>query len=139
MSVFRRDLHLKKTFPHPREKVWRALTDPALLSRWLMENDFEAKVGHRFNFRTEPGPGFDGVVDCEVLEVEAPSRLVYSWKGGPIDTVVTYELLETGTGTEMRFSQTGFDGLRAFAVSFILSGGWKKLDRRLRNLLNSMD
>lgn len=30
-------------------------------------NDFEPRIGHRFQFRTEPAPGFDGVVNCEVL------------------------------------------------------------------------
>jgi uncharacterized protein YndB with AHSA1/START domain len=58
-------------FPHPPEKVRRALTDPELLASWLMRNDFEPRVGHRFAFRTDPVPahGFDGIVRCEVLEL----------------------------------------------------------------------
>lgn len=60
-------LRIEKTYPHPRARVWRALVDPELLARWLMPNDFAPRVGHRFTFRTEPGPGFDGIVRCEVL------------------------------------------------------------------------
>lgn len=68
--------------PHPPAKVWRVLTEPALLARWLMENDFQPSVGHRFHLRATPIPGqWDGVVACEVLEVEPHRLLRYSWKG----------------------------------------------------------
>ena len=62
-------------FPHPPEKVWRALTDPELLASWLMPNDFEPRVGHQFTFRTDPVPAhdFDGIVRCEVLELDRKS------------------------------------------------------------------
>lgn len=73
-------------FPQSREDVWRALTDSAALAEWLMPNDFEPRVGHRFTFRTQPNPqaGFDGIVHCEVLECAPPSRLAYTWAGGGI-------------------------------------------------------
>src|SRR5947208_4234669 len=68
------------TMPHPPEKVWRALTTSNLIAEWLMQNDFEPVVGHRFNFRAAPIPNmWNGVTDCEVLVVEKPVRLVYSW------------------------------------------------------------
>ncbi len=85
----------------PPPAVWRALTEPALLARWLMENDIRPEVGHRFTFRAPPVAGWDGVVHCEVLEVDAPRRLRYTWRGGAddiqgygtrIDTVVTWTL-----------------------------------------------
>jgi uncharacterized protein YndB with AHSA1/START domain len=78
-------------FPHPPEKVWRALTNPGLLASWLMPNDFEPRVGHRFTFRTDPVPGhgFDGIVRCEVLELVPARRLRISWAGGGLDTTVT--------------------------------------------------
>jgi len=124
----KRDIRRTVTYPHPPERVWTALTDPKALAQWLMPNDFEPTVGHRFQFRTEPAPGFDGIVHCEVLEVEAPTRLRYTWRGGPVDTVVTYELSATADGgTELRFSQTGFSGLRSVLVSFILGSGFKKM------------
>jgi uncharacterized protein YndB with AHSA1/START domain len=73
----RRDLRIEKVYPHPPAKVWRAITTREALAEWLMENDFELKVGHRFQFRTEPAPGFDGIVNCEVLEIEEERRLRY--------------------------------------------------------------
>jgi hypothetical protein len=77
------------------EKVWRALTEPELLARWLMPNDIAPIVGHSFTFRTDPAPGFDGLVHCQVEVAQAPTRLVYSWRGGPIDTIVTWTLTLT--------------------------------------------
>jgi len=56
--------------PQPPEVVWRALTEPALLAKWLMQNDIKAEVGHRFTFQAPPIPGqWDGRVDCMVLAV----------------------------------------------------------------------
>ncbi|MFE9690773.1 SRPBCC domain-containing protein [Micromonospora sp. NPDC005806] len=77
---------------HPPAKVWRALTDSDLLARWLMPNDFRPLPGHRFTFRTtpRPGQGFDGIVHCEVLELDEPHRLRWAWRGGRLDTVVTW-------------------------------------------------
>ena len=72
----------ERMMPHPPEKVWRALTQPALIAQWLMQNDFEPKVGHRFSFRAQPQPGWSGVVNCEVKIVEPLRRLVYTWGDG---------------------------------------------------------
>lgn len=97
-------------FPQSREEVWRALTDSAVLTDWLMANDFQPRVGHRFTFRTQPNPqaNFDGIVHCEVLTCTAPAELAYSWAGGGIDTRVTYRLQPNGTGTRLLFEQSGF-------------------------------
>jgi uncharacterized protein YndB with AHSA1/START domain len=92
-----------------------------------MPNDFEARVGHRFTMRTKPAPGFDGIVQCELLALEPPRRLAYSWKGGGIDTVVSYELAAEGGNTRLVMEQSGFTGLRGFMVSRILGSGWKKI------------
>ena len=70
---------IERVMPHPPEKVWRALTQAALIEEWLMNNDFQPVVGHKFNFRAEPMPGWNGVTDCEVLTVEPKKRLSYSW------------------------------------------------------------
>ena len=78
----KRDIKLEAFYPFPRERVWRAITSAEALGRWLMPNDFEPKAGHKFNFRTKPAPGFDGIVHCEVLEIVEPHKLSISWKGG---------------------------------------------------------
>jgi len=83
--------------------VWQALTDPALLARWLMPNDFKPVTGHTFTFRTEPVPqhGFDGIVHCEVLDLEPPRLLRFSWRAGKLGTVVSWSLVPEGTGTRL--------------------------------------
>ena len=65
--------------PHPPEKVWRALTQSALIEEWLMKNDFEPVVGRKFTLRISPAPHWNGVTDCEVLEIEPHRTLSYSW------------------------------------------------------------
>jgi uncharacterized protein YndB with AHSA1/START domain len=109
----------------PPEKVWRALTEPALLATWLMENDIRPVVGHRFKFRAAPTPGWDGVVHCEVLTVEVNRRISYSWRSGMqeeddhpgrLDTLVTWTLSPTPEGgTRLRLEHTGFLPTNAYA------------------------
>lgn len=122
----KRDLRLIETYPYPPERVWRALTDPTAMADWLMPNDFEPKIGHRFQFRTKPAPGFDGIVHCEVLELEPPRTLAFSWRGGGVETVVRFTLERVAGGTCLHFEQTGFQGAKGVMVSFILGSGWKK-------------
>jgi len=127
-------------FPQSREDVWRALTDSAALADWLMPNDFEARVGHRFTFRTQPNPqaGFDGIVHCEVLECAPPSRLAYSWAGGAVvDTQVSYRLEPNGDGTRVFFEHSGFDlsqpwGDQAFQGAEF---GWNMMLERLSGVI----
>jgi uncharacterized protein YndB with AHSA1/START domain len=99
-----------------------------------MPNDFRPIVGHRFQFRTKPAPGFSGIVDCEVLELAAPSRLAFSWCGGGIETVVTFDVTPVGAASaRVVMEQTGFTGMRGLMVSKLLKGGWKRMmEMRLR-------
>jgi len=99
-------------------KVWRALTEPELLARWLMQNDIVPIVGHKFNFRAQPMGDWNGVVDCEVLEVIPERKLVYSWQGGStandayghkLATTVTWTLEPaTDNGTHLKLVHHGF-------------------------------
>jgi uncharacterized protein YndB with AHSA1/START domain len=100
---FEFDLH------HSPEKVWRALTDPALLMDWLLPVvDLRLEPGAAFRFNAQPQPGWDGIVDCRLLEVEAPRKLSYTWVVGDIDTVVTFTLTPTGSGTHLSLVHSGF-------------------------------
>lgn len=116
--------------PFPPARVWRALTEPALLARWLMPTDMQPRVGQAFTFRTQAMPGWDGVVNCEILELEREKRLRYTWKGGPeslqVDTVVTWTLTPTNAGTRLGLEQTGFssDMPRAYGGA---QYGWQKM------------
>jgi uncharacterized protein YndB with AHSA1/START domain len=103
-----RTLVIEREMPHPPEKIWRALTQGALIEEWLMKNDFQPEVGHRFNFRSTPVPNWDGVINSEVLVVEPHSRLSYSWGTMGSTSVVTWTLTPTKGGTHLRMEQTGF-------------------------------
>ena len=108
-----RTLVIERDLAHPPQKVWRALTQKPLLEDWLMPNDFEPRVGRKFNFRTNPMPQWDGVIDCEVLEIEENRRLSYAWNvgdaaAGGMATVVTFTLTPNAGGTHLRMEQSGF-------------------------------
>lgn len=130
--------------PDSPAKVWRALTEPKLLAAWLMPNDIRAEAGHKFTFQTQPVPGWDGIVHCEVLEVLPEQRLVYSWQGGSkkldgygheLDTVVTWTLTPDGSGgTLLHLEHAGFDG-ESFAFK-TLGQGWRgKVAARISEVL----
>ena len=134
-----RDLTFEAEYPHPIEKVWRAITERDAIRQWLMENDFEPRVGHRFQFRAQPQPRWDGIVHGEVLEVDPPRRLSYAWRSSAIDTRLTITLEPTAHGTRLRLEHTGFRGAKALMVSFILGSGWKKIVAdRIPSVLASM-
>jgi uncharacterized protein YndB with AHSA1/START domain len=96
---------------HSPEKVWRALTDPELLSEWLLPVvDLKLEPGVAFTFKTQPYPGWDGSVKCRVLEIDAHKKLSYAWVVGDmaLDTVVTFTLTPTASGTRLFLEQSGF-------------------------------
>jgi uncharacterized protein YndB with AHSA1/START domain len=120
---------------HGPTKVWRALTDPALLAEWLMPVvGLELAPGAAFTFTTQAQPGWDGLVHCRMLEIEAPRTLSYSWAGGGIDTVVTFTLTPTASGTRLSLVQSGFtpDQTRNFSGARY---GWKMMAGKLADLL----
>ena len=103
-----RTLVIEREMPHPPEKVWRALTDGGLIKEWLMENDFKPVVGHKFSFRSTPVPGWNGVIDSEVLVVEPDKRLSYGWNSMGLESVVVWTLSPKDGGTLLRMEQSGF-------------------------------
>jgi uncharacterized protein YndB with AHSA1/START domain len=109
-----RSIVIERELRHPPEKLWRALTQGALIEEWLMQNDFQPVVGQRFNFRATPMPHWNGVVDCQVLVVEPNRRLSYTWNAsgeeaaGGLKTIVTWTLTPTRDGVLVRMEQSGF-------------------------------
>ena len=98
-------------FHHSPEKVWRALTDPLLLTEWLLPVvELELEPGAAFKLKTQPYPGWDGTVNCQMLEIEAHKKLSYTWVVGDmaLDTVVTFTLTPTASGTRLSLLQSGF-------------------------------
>ena len=94
---------VERDIPHPPEKIWRALTEPHLIEDWLMKNDFRPVMDHRFKLS-----GDWGAVDCQVLEVEPPKTLAYSWAAYGLESTVTWTLTPTSAGTHLRMEQKGF-------------------------------
>jgi uncharacterized protein YndB with AHSA1/START domain len=116
-------IEVDEFLPHPPAKVWAALTDREQLAAWLMPDEFEPTVGHRFTFDT----GIWGTTDCEVLEVEVGELLRYSWRNGELDTEVTWRLVAEGHGTRLLVEHRGLDldrPLQRFAHDG-MTGGWR--------------
>ena len=143
-----RTIAIDQFLPYPPARVWRALTDPDLLARWLMPpNDFQLKVGHRFTFKGVPVPkvNFSGIVQCEVLAFEVERRLCYSWAdhSGENDlySTVTWRLEPEGQGTHLFREHDGFDPAHPLLqLSYqIMSGGWLRLMRQLDETLAADD
>lgn len=129
-----RTLVIEKVFPHPLEKLWRALTEGPLLAQWLMNNDFEPVVGRKFQFRSEPVPNWDGVIDCNILVVEHLKRLSYSWSVLGLDSVVLWTLTPAEGGTHVRMAHSGFrpDQQQAYGGA---KYGWRRFIGNLENVV----
>jgi uncharacterized protein YndB with AHSA1/START domain len=137
-----RSIVLERTMPHPPAKVWRALTRSSLMAEWLMENDFEARLGATFTFRAKPMGNWNGIVQCEVTTFEPPKRLVYTWKGGTVqnaaygsalDSVVEWTLTPVAGGTRVRMEHSGFSQQNDSAYT-TMSGGWPTILERLEKV-----
>ncbi len=124
---------VERELAYPPEKIWRALTEPHLIEEWLMKNDFNPAVDHRFNFSADWG-----AVDCQVLAVEPNRTLTYTWAAYGLESVVTWTLTRTGAGTRLRMEQSGFrpDQSQAYQGAKI---GWQKFFANLEQALARID
>ncbi len=132
-----RSVVVEKEFAHPPQKVWRALTEGDLIRQWLMENDFQPVVGRAFQLRAESVPGWNGVIDCEVLVAEPYERLSYSWGTMGMGTVVAWTLTPTEGGTLVRMEQSGF-GANQEANYKGATYGWRKFFGGLEHVVQEI-
>jgi uncharacterized protein YndB with AHSA1/START domain len=145
----REAITLDEFFPHPPDVVWRALTDGALLARWIMAPaGFAAVVGQVFTFQTKPGGAWDGVIRCEVLRVEPGRQLSYAWNSGhpsnegygaPLESVVTFTLRPAQGGCRLRLDHEGFVLPRNQTAYDSINGGWGKVLGQLGGVLDDID
>ncbi len=120
---------------HSPKKVWRALTDPVLLAEWLLPVvGLKLEPGTAFTFKTQPYPGWDGTVSCRLLEVEEPRKISYAWVAIDIDTVVTFTLTPTESGTRLSLVQSGFKPTQKQNFGGARYG-WKMMGGKLVDLL----
>ncbi|WP_405174017.1 SRPBCC domain-containing protein [Paenibacillus sp. FSL H8-0260] len=103
------DVSLDFQFTSSIEKVWNALTDSDTLAKWIWSNDFKPVVGHKFQFRVEPNEWWDGIIDSEVLVVDEPHTLSYTWNSAGESTTVTWTLSQDSEGkVNLHLDQSGF-------------------------------
>lgn len=116
-------LRLTRTFAAPRERVFRAWTDPEALKRWwgppgygtpTVEVDLRAGGPYRLGMRKLP----DGelfYLSGTFREVTPPERLVYTWRWEhePGETLVTVEFLDRGGSTEVVLTHEMFQAREA--------------------------
>ncbi len=130
------EIVVDEVFPHTLDVVWKTLTRPGMMGRWLkMEpTGFAPTVGTRFTYQTTPAGEWDGVIHCQVLEVIPNERLAYAWKGGHegnvgygsrLDTVVTFVLSAVDNGTRLRVVHSGFALPKNETAFRNMSEGWK--------------
>jgi uncharacterized protein YndB with AHSA1/START domain len=120
----RLDISMQERYPVAIERVWRALTDRQMIERWLMRTDgYEAKVGTRFALGEPPRPDCRGHVECEVLELSPPHRMVWSWRNveDPATTRLVIELEGDEQGTRLTLRHTGEANERTVRST---TGGW---------------
>jgi uncharacterized protein YndB with AHSA1/START domain len=132
------EIVVDEVFPHTLDVVWKTLTRPGMMGRWLkMEpTGFAPAVGTRFTYQTTPAGEWDGVIHCQVLEATPNERLVYSWRGGHegnvgygsrLDTVVAFALSAVENGTRLRVVHSGFVLPKNESAFKNMSDGWTKV------------
>jgi len=123
---------VERRIPHPPEKIWRALTEPHLIEAWLMRSDFRPVEGHRFHLEAEWGG-----VECRVVVAEPYRSLSYTWQTKDLDSLVTWTLAPSGSGTLLRMEQSGF---RADQQPYYRGAtvGWKKFLASMEEVLASL-
>jgi glutathione S-transferase len=108
-------LEIKKLINAPRDRVYRAWTDPAQLKEWwgpegVRTRKFEAdaRVGGKYRWDLFNREGEEMSVFGEYLELTPSRRIVFSWKWDDDEdwkshnSVVTVELSDRDGGTEVR-------------------------------------
>ena len=142
------EIHITRDYPYSPEQVWRTVTDPGLVPQWTSTGrggtpeGFSPEVGNRFRFVGKPVPGWDGIVNCEVLEVDPPALLRFTWSdsGGKKTTQVTYRIEPQGDGARLSYDHVGFRGAEGFVMSKLILGPVRRrmLDKGLPAVLASV-
>jgi uncharacterized protein YndB with AHSA1/START domain len=138
-----RNITVEEVVPHAAETVWKVLSTPELIQRWLMRNDFKPGLGQHFVFHDRPRGDWNGVVDCEITVWDPPRQLAYTWVGGSatnagdgaaLDSLVTWTLTEVPGGTRVRMVHDGFRSPRNDFAFEGMSPGWAKVLPRISQL-----
>jgi uncharacterized protein YndB with AHSA1/START domain len=144
MKFDTQEIVVDEVFPHAPETIWKTLTTGELMGRWLMApTGFEPVEGKHFTYQTTPAGAWDGVIRCQVLEVNPNERLAYAWKGGdesnfdygaPLNTVVTFTLSKVENGTRLRLVHSGFVLPKNETAFKNMGDGWKKVVQKINTV-----
>jgi uncharacterized protein YndB with AHSA1/START domain len=142
------EFHIVREYPHSAEKLWHALTDPELVPLWTATgrggrpDGFAPVVGTRFRFVGKPVPGWDGIVDCEVMEVQPPVMLRHTWQGDEREpSMVTWRIDPAGSGARLTYDHTGLRGVDGLIMAKLVLGPVRRrmLARGLPAVLDALD
>ncbi len=137
-------------YPHAPQIIWKALTNGALIERWIMmvPTGFAAVAGKEFTFKTTPAGAWDGFIRCKVLEAVANEKLVYSWKSGdaanegygaPLDTIVTWTLAPSKSGTRLKLVHSGFVLPRNEGAYRNMGEGWRRIVKTIDTIATELN
>jgi uncharacterized protein YndB with AHSA1/START domain len=144
------DIIVEEVLPHAPETIWKTLTTSDLIGRWLhmVPTGFAAVKGTRFTMPTKAAGAWDGLIHCEVLDVQPNERLVYSWKSGHaenvgygamLDTIVTWTLRKVEDGTRLRLVHSGFSLPKNETAYRGMSEGWVEVVGRVDSITAERD
>ena len=143
-----RAITVEEVVPHAAVIVWKVLTMPELIQRWLMRNDFTPGLGQRFSFADRPRGDWDGTVSCEITAWDPPHQLAYTWVGGSasnnkkdgsaLDSLVTWTLPPVPGGTRIRMVHDGFRSPQNDMGYDAMSGGWNTVLPRIAQIAAEM-
>ena len=130
-----RSVVMEKIFAHAPEKLWRAFTEPALLTQWLLSNNFPPEIDREFQFWNEPVGGWDGVIECKILALDPPQHVAYSWRALGLVSTVEFTLTARDGGTYLRMEHSGFRADQEAAYRGA-QYGWQRFIGNLARLLD---
>ncbi len=138
-------VHQTHVLPAPRERVFRALTDPGELPRWwgpdgftIPEIDFVAREGNSYRIAMQPPEGERFHLTGDFREVAPPARLAFTFVWDPPttddrETLAELDLDDHDGSTEVRFRQGPFATEERQALH---DGGWSQSFAKLERLLS---
>jgi uncharacterized protein YndB with AHSA1/START domain len=139
MSVIRKEIEINASI----ETVWGYLEDRDLLATWLMRNDFKPELDREFRFYKQPSGNWDGILDCKLVELEAPRRMAFTWNANSIgvDTLVSINLEEVDGRTKLTLLHTNWDGALGDLEQHMAShsDGWSSHLDTLKNAFDKND
>jgi uncharacterized protein YndB with AHSA1/START domain len=139
-------LHLERVLPAPRPLVFKALTEPDELAKWWGPHGFtipsielDLRVGGNYRIAMQPPEGELFYLQGEFLEVDPPSRLVYTFRWedpnpDDVETVATLSLRDLGDSTELVLDQVRF---AAESRRGLHQAGWTDSLEKLEGLMSS--